>query len=285
MLMALLFHLGVRLISFLPQKKKVPEPEAPKAKASYTLDLTPEVDKRFIFPGPTDRVTVNGMTGSGKSTFAIWLFSESADFDKRPWIFLDFKGEDIINQALSEDIFKPLKIDADLKKLNPGIYVVHHDASQGQGPVAAFLWRIYAKGKTGMFLDEATMVPELRGESNSGGPFQSILSQGRSKGIPTYVLAQRPVNVNNMVFTENNYYSAFELSKPEDVKKVAGHIPWHSQNYSEVWDPDLMLKDFHSRWYDRKRKISFLLDPCPSEDEILNKLFSRVDRMRKKEKV
>lgn len=268
--------------SFLPPKKT--DRSAVRKASAYTLNLNP-LDKEFVFPGPSDRVTVNGMTGSGKSTFAIWLFSESADFQKRPWIFLDFKGEDIINQALDEDIFKPLKIDADLKRLEPGIYVVHHDAREGQGPVVQFLWKIYAKGKTGLFLDEATMVPELRGESNSGGPFQSILSQGRSKGIPTYVLAQRPVHVNNMVFTENNYYSAFELSKPEDVKKVAGHIPVHSTNYAEVWDPDLMLKDHHSRWYDRKRRISFLLNPCPPENDILNKLWERVDRMKKVEKL
>lgn len=254
-------------VSFLPPPRDVkPEPSG------------------FIFPGPTDRVTVNGMTGSGKSTFAIWSFAESADFDKRPWIFLDFKGEDIINQALAEGIFKRLAIDEDLPK-NAGVYVVNHNARDGQGPVAEFLWRVYEKGKTGLFLDEATMVPELRGEGNSGGPFQSILSQGRSKGIPTYVLAQRPVHVNNMVFTENNYYSAFELASKDDLKKVASHIPEHSLNYDKVWSPKLILKPHWSRWYDRQQKKSFLLRPCPPANEVLNILFERVDAMKEKEKL
>lgn len=248
-------------------------------------DRSPE-GSGFIFPGPTDRVTVNGMTGSGKSTFAMWLFAESADFQRRPWIILDFKQDDrdIINQAVAEDMFKPLKIGAELPK-NAGVYVVNHNAREGQAPVVNFLWSVYEKGKTGLFLDEATMVPELRGEGNSGGPFQSILSQGRSKGIPTYVLAQRPVHVNNMVFTENNYYSAFELASKEDLKKVASHIPTHSVRYEQVWNPDLILKPHWSRWFDRQQKKSFLLRPCPPADEILNILFERIDKMKKTEKV
>src|ERR1700733_11873974 len=89
-------------------------------------DIKPE-KSGFIFPGSTDRVTVNGMTGSGKSTFAIWCFAESADFDKKPWIFLDFKGEAIIRQALKEGIFKPWSIHDDLPK-DAGIFVVSHNA-------------------------------------------------------------------------------------------------------------------------------------------------------------
>jgi hypothetical protein len=238
----------------------------------------------FVFPGPTDRITVNGMTGSGKSTFAIWLFAESADFERRPWIFLDFKGEDIINSALEKKIFKPLKITAELPE-NPGIYVVRHNARDGQAPVTEFLWNVYERGKTGLFLDEATMVPELRGESNSGGPFQSILSQGRSKGIPTYVLAQRPVNVNNMVFTENNYYSAFELASKEDLKKVKSHIPTSSRGFDETWGDDVVLPEFWSRWYDRKRKLSMLVSPVPPANKILSILKERVDTMRETEKL
>lgn len=238
----------------------------------------------FAFPGPTDRITINGMTGSGKSTFAIWLFSESADFERRPWIFLDFKGEDIINEALARKIFKPLKITADIPD-KPGIYVVRHNAREGQAPVTEFLWSVYERGKTGLFLDEATMVPELRGESNSGGPFQSILSQGRSKGIPTYVLAQRPVNVNNMVFTENNFYSAFELASKEDLKKVKSHIPTSSKGFDEVWSDNVVLPEFWSRWYDRKRKFSTLVSPAPPSNKILQTLSERVDTMRETEKL
>src|SRR5271166_4311466 len=120
---------------------------------------------QFIFPGPRDRVTINGMTGSGKSTFALWLFAEIGDYLKKPWLILDFKGEDLITQATVEGMFEPLDIGARIPK-KPGVYVVRHNARDGQGPVIEFLWRVYDAGSTGLFVDEATMIPEVRGEAN-----------------------------------------------------------------------------------------------------------------------
>ena len=230
----------------------------------------------FRFPGPRDRVTINGMTGSGKSTFALWLFSESADFDRKPWIFIDFKGEDIIQKALNEEIFTNLSIEARIPN-KPGCFVVRHHPRLGTAPVIDFLWRVYDAGKVGLFLDEATMIPELRGESNTGGPFQSILSQGRSKEIPVYTLAQRPVNVNNMVFTENNFYSAFELASEKDLDKIRSHIPEHSIGFDKVWAENVSLPAHYSRWYDRQQKRSMILRPCPPADSILDTLFHRTD--------
>src|SRR5271166_4234645 len=117
--------------------------------------------RQFRFPGPRDRVTINGMTGSGKSTFALWLFAESADFDKKPWIFIDFKSEDIIQQALREDLFETLDIGGRIPK-KPGVHVVSHNPRDGQQPVIDFLWKIYEAGRIGLFVDEATMIPEVR---------------------------------------------------------------------------------------------------------------------------
>src|SRR5271166_5166797 len=238
----------------------------------------------FRFPGPRDRVTINGMTGSGKSTFALWLFAESADFDKKPWIFIDFKSEEIIQQALSEDLFEKLDIGARIPK-KPGIHVVSHNPREGLQPVIDFLWKVYEAGRTGLFVDEATMIPEVRGEANSGGPFQSILSQGRSKEIPTYVLAQRPVNVNKMVYSENNFYSAFRLRSKDDLKRVTDNIPESSSNYSHVWGEDVALGRYWSRWYDADRDHSFLLRPCPPAENILDILHSRLEAAKKRKTV
>jgi hypothetical protein len=233
----------------------------------------------FEFPGPRDRVTINGMTGSGKTTFAIWLFGESADFHKKPWIFIDFKREDIIQQALDEGLFEPLAIDARLPK-KPGVWVTEHNPRDGQGPVIEWLWKIYDQGKIGLFVDEATMIPEVRGEANSGGPFQSILSQGRSKEIPVFTLAQRPVNVNKMIYSENNFYSAFRLRSKEDLKRVTDHIPETSIDYKRVWSADLRLERYWSRWYDAQLDKSFLLRPCPSKEKILDRIAQRIDKLK-----
>jgi hypothetical protein len=224
------------------------------------------------------------MTGSGKSTFAIWLFAESADFHRKPWTILDFKGEDIIGEGLTRKLFALLPIEKDIPE-KPGIYVVRHDPLRGQDPVINFLWRIYQRGKIGLFLDEATMVPELRGEANSGGPFQSILSQGRSKEIPVYTLAQRPVNVNRMVYTENQFYSAFRLKSKDDLKKVKGEIPEDSKNYQRVWGEDVTLRKFWSRWYDVERDTNYLLRPSPTGSQSLDIIKERLENARSKEAV
>ena len=248
---------------------------------SFLQSKKAKTKPEFEFPGPRDRVTINGMTGSGKSTFALWLFAQSADFDKKPWLFLDFKGEELIQQAVDEGMFGSLDVGAAIPK-KPGVWVVRHNPREGQGPVIDFLWRVYDAGSTGLFVDEATMIPEVRGEANSGGPFQSILSQGRSKSIPVYTLAQRPVNVNKMIYSENNYYNAFRLRSKDDLKKVTDHIPESSTNYESVWSPELKLKPYWSRWYDSQQDVSFLLRPCPPPEKILDLLAEKLDNQKGK---
>src|SRR5208282_198560 len=80
----------------------------------------------FRFPGPQDRVTINGMTGSGKSTFALWLFAECADYNKKPWILVDFKGEHIISHIVTEKLAEIISIRDAIPK-QPGVYVVRPD--------------------------------------------------------------------------------------------------------------------------------------------------------------
>jgi hypothetical protein len=58
----------------------------------------------FRFPGADSRTVVIGATGTGKTTFGLWLLSHMR-FDKRPWVIMDYKGE-----ALLDDVgFPPLR--------------------------------------------------------------------------------------------------------------------------------------------------------------------------------
>jgi hypothetical protein len=259
----------------------------PQVRPSF---LPPPRDKRqeksgFVYPGKEDRVTINGMTGSGKSTFALWLFAESADFNKKPWVLIDFKGEKIIQQMQAEKLATTISVKGDIPK-QPGVYVVNpHPLKDGMPAVTEFLWKIYSRGKTGLFLDEATMIPELRGEANTGGPFQSILSQGRSKEIPCWVLAQRPAFVNNMVYTENNYYCAFVLRSPKDLAKVRDNIRTDSGEFERVWGDDTKLPKHCSRWYDVEQNKSWILRPSPPADTTLDILYDRLDKMKKREAI
>lgn len=247
-------------------------------------DRAPE-PSGFQGPGNEDRVTILGMTGSGKSTFALWLFSEYADFDRKPWIFIDYKKEPLIGQAVAEKMIKPLKINGRLPDV-PGIWVVYAEANNGPDPMNDFLVKVYHQGKLGIVIDETTMLPNTRGEGNTGGPYQSLLSQGRSKEIPVWSLSQRPAFINRMAFTENNYFCAFRLKSEDDNDKVMREIPKRSKNYNYVWNEDEWYPKGHqSRWYDANRDINYRLKPCPPPDDILNTLFDRVDTAKKKEKL
>lgn len=244
----------------------------------------------FRFPGPSDRLTINGMTGSGKTTFAFWLFAESADFNKKPWIFMDFKGEVLLDAALEDKAAEEVSV----KKrppTAPGVFVCRPDPRNDLPDVIEFLWNIYRQGRTGLFLDEATMIPELRGVGNSGGPFQSLLSQGRSKIVPVWTLAQRPVNVNKMVYSESNFTCAFKLKNEEDEEKLIKEaVSKRSINFEKVWGdeaPDLHDPQYahHSRWYDEGQNKSYNLMPAPGPDEILSILYGRVDKLKAKRSI
>lgn len=235
--------------------------------------------RSFHFPGPRDRVAVIGSTGSGKSHGAFWLASESADFDKKPWIFVDYKGEDIIAEMLERKDARLIGVEDDLPE-KPGLYVMKPTPHQ-QPAVAAWLWRVWERGKTGLIFDEISMIPELRGEANSGGPLKSILTQGRSKEIPVYSLIQRPVDVNKHVFTEAQFIWQFHLKHDQDLKKVLEYIP----SKDEIFRNQKRLPRYWSRWYDDVSDASFLLKPVPDKKEILDRISERLEHMRHKQRV
>lgn len=234
---------------------------------------------RFRFPGPRDRVTINGMTGSGKSTFAFWLFAESADFEDKPWILIDYKGEDIISEMVKNKDAKVIKISEKLPD-KPGVFVLY-PSNRDIDAMVDWLWHVHARGKTGLIFDEISMIPELRGEGNSGGPMKSILSQGRSKEIPVYSLAQRPVDVNKHVYTEANFTAAFRLRSRKDYDKVMDAVP----DDIPVWNNTRKLKQFECRWYDAEQDMGLFLGPCPPPDVILDMITKRVNNLRKHETV
>lgn len=250
---------------FLPAPKEPPRVEKPSSAAVSA--------GAFVFPGPRDRVTINGMTGSGKTTFAMWLFAEAADFDRKPWIIVDFKQADF-GDFEDAGVFNVISL-ARLPD-EPGVYIVKPETSEIRRTID-FLWKVYQRGKTGLFLDEATMIPDLRGEANTGGPFQSILSQGRSKEIPVYTLAQRPVSVNKMIYSEADYISVFKLTRRDDWEKIAREITEDSLDYERRWAQPSTLPAHQSLWFDKRQNRTFLLKRSPPLGYSLDKIAERLE--------
>lgn len=227
----------------------------------------------FEFPGPTDRVAIVGATGEGKSTFAFYLFAVSADFDKKPWFLVDYKGEVIIKKLLAERDATLISLEKPPPK-KPGIYVVKPDPEK-PSEMASWLWKVYRAGNAGLFFDELSMVPEFKGAAGGGGPLKSILTQGRSKNIPVYGLVQRPVDVNLHTFSEANFIGEFYLKKTADRDRVREYIP----DGDPIFYDDKPLPRYWSRWWDDKRRKSYILRPAPPETQILDTIAARVYRI------
>lgn len=217
----------------------------------------------FRLPGPTNRTTVIGRTGSGKSHFAAWLLS-TQNFDEMPWIIVDFKDEDtdIINrieriQHLGYDDPIPTK---------PGIYIIKPMSGE-KDEMEQWLWKVYSHGNIGLFFDEVFPM----GQYNEA--FNTILMQGRSKHIPVIVCTQRPSNVSVYCFSEASFYYVFDVTKTSDRKKINEEISQIPRDYN--------LDDYHSYYYDVAKKTKLNVKPAPQDYIILEEIDAKLPVYRK----
>jgi len=196
-----------------------------------------------------------GRTGSGKTVLALFLLSE-ANFQSKPYYIVDYKGDDHIAQL---DRANEIGL-TDLPR-KPGIYIVRPLPHQEED-VEKWLWRVYEAGNSGLYFDEAYMVPD-------NGAFPAILTQGRSKGINSLIITQRPAWISRFVFSEANQYAIFHLNDRDDRKKVWRFLP----------DDKIMRKrlpDYHSLWYDVDRNHLVPLRPVPPADVVLDRIQARL---------
>lgn len=206
---------------------------------------------KIRLPRHTDRTTVIGRTGSGKSHFAAWLLS-TQNFDEMPWIIIDYKDEDtdIINQIQR---VHPLNYD-DPIPTKPGLYILK-PMSGDKDMLEQWLWRVYSQGSIGLFFDEVFPV----GQHNEA--FNTIMMQGRSKHIPMIVCTQRPSNVSVYCFSEATFYMIFDITKRSDRVKISQEISEISSRYE--------VPKFHSYYYDVPNKYLDKLGPAPKAQIIL----------------
>lgn len=203
------------------------------------------------------RTAIIGSTGSGKTQFAVWLLS-IRDFDKRPWIIFDFKGDELIEEI------NPLEISifgAPPKK--PGLYVVRPIPQLHDKAVEEFLWKCWAQENLGLYVDEGYML------GNRNPALNACLTQGRSKRIEMMILSQRPVWMSKFVFSEANYFAVMNLTLEDDRKYVSSYIGGTPIN---------RLPQYHSLWYDCDGQRGTVLEPVPSREELIARFERRLSR-------
>lgn len=215
-------------------------------------------DVEFNLPSNRERIAIIGRTGSGKTVAAAWHLS-MRDFDKRPWVVIDPKGDELINKI---EHVKYLTVDVQIPS-KPGIYIVNprpHETSE----LDEFMWRIYEKENTGVYCDEGYMTTGLKS-------FRALLTQGRSKHIPMIVLAQRPVHMDRFLWSESDFFQVFNMSNAQDRDKTMEMVPYPFRG-------DLPLH--WSVYHDVKQHRTTVLRPVPDPASILQSFRKRLGARR-----
>jgi DNA helicase HerA-like ATPase len=208
----------------------------------------------FKLPGNTERTAIIGKTGSGKTQAGVWLLS-TRDLTARPWVAIDFKRDKLLNSLPGARELGLL----DAAPKRPGLYLVHPMPGDGEA-LEALLWRIWEKGKIGVFVDESYMI------DRDSEALQALLTQGRSKQIPMILATQRPVHVSRFAFSEADYIQLFRLTDKRDLQTVSAFMPGKLS----------VLPPFHSHWYDNGRDYRCILQPVPSADTLRNSVAAQI---------
>lgn len=214
----------------------------------------------ITLPRYDKRTAIIGSTGSGKTQLAVWLLS-SRDFDRRPWVIFDFKGDELIEAINPHEIniYGP-------PPKKPGLYVVRPIPQRDDKAVEDFLWKCWAQEYIGIYIDEGYML----GARNPA--LNACLTQGRSKSIEMIILSQRPVWMSKFVFSESNYFAIMNLTLADDRKYVQGYIGGHEIS---------LLPKYHSLWYDGDGQKGTVLAPVPGRDELLSRFENRLSKKRR----
>lgn len=213
----------------------------------------------FVLPGAADHTVVVGPTGSGKTVAGAWILSKQR-FDKRPWVCLDFKDEELWDMV-GEPAMRPLKLGTMPGKT--GLYRMHVDPGQ-EDELEAWLWNVWRRGNIGLFADEASLIKSPRA-------FKAILRQGRSKRIPTISCTQRPVDVDREVFSESTYKMIFPLHDKRDYQIVKGFVR-EAPIEKPILDQRGRVIKHASYWYDAKQHSLFTLQATPKPEIIASQL-------------
>jgi hypothetical protein len=211
-------------------------------------------------PGDQDRIAIIGATGSGKTHAAMWHLS-LRNYDQKPWIVIDYKLEEFINEipgTFRMSLRDPIPS-------RPGIYIVQPNMGD-EDSVEGMMWKIWAQENVGVFIDEGYMV----GTTNRG--FRMLLTQGRSKHIPMIVLCQRPVWMDRFVFSESQFFQVFHLNSAKDVQTVEQYVPQ---------DLSTQLPERWSYYYDVRARSLVKLRPMPDKDAILDTFDTKLATLRK----
>jgi hypothetical protein len=215
----------------------------------------------IVWPNDTQRLTIIGKTGSGKTQGGAWHLA-GRSFDRMPWIVSDSKYDELLSNL---PYAKEIDVNDAVPK-KPGLYVMHPGPGDNEA-LEAMLWRIWDRERCGLYVDEAYMIPAR------SPAFQALLTQGRSKRIPVIMLTQRPAWVTRFAFSEADFIQLYQLTDTRDAKIVKQFMPLPIETR--------LPGPYYSWWWDNARNYKAVLQPVPSRDSILNTFHDRLKPQRR----
>lgn len=214
-------------------------------------------------PNETNRITLIGRTGTGKTVAGLWHLSNQNL--ERPWVILNFKNDEHID---SIPYCQEIDFDYVPDKKDRGIFILRPlpgDMDGAGSPLEVYLWKLWARENVGLFCDETFMI----GVNNKA--FNAILTQGRSKRIPVIACTQRPCRITLFAFSEASYIQVFDLNDFRDIDTVEGFVPLD-------WDKEKPLAPHQSWYYEVGSNRLFRFNPVPAMPEILTVFESKLHR-------
>jgi hypothetical protein len=228
-----------------------------------------EPTPKWTQPATDEHTIIVGRNGCGKTQLGCALLG-FRDLRSERWIALDFKGDELINSLEHVRYIDDAKIPS-----KPGLYVKAFRRASDE-EINAFLWNVWEKEHTGVYIDEGYFVPQ--GED---GAFKGLLTTGRSKRIPVITLSQRPVRISRFAFSEASHVAVFDLNDRRDWKTLDEVLP---QGFTD-WLPEKFsgskLPKYHARWYSVKTDGRYIIEPVPDADEIRELIDSQLEPKRR----
>jgi ABC-type dipeptide/oligopeptide/nickel transport system ATPase component len=211
-----------------------------------------------------DRMAVFGMTGSGKSVLAHYMFRSVPNrlpTDSNPvgfWRMCIDVTDSVVDDSLT--FYDPRNIpwsSASSLRFVPDIGRLEDDINE-------VYEGIMEHGSCWVWLDEAN---EVSSAHRTIIGLRRILLQGRKFQIGNCSVTPRPVDITKSITTQSEHHFIFTLIEQDDRKRVAKNVGMELDEF------DAMMSDlppFGYVWFSVRDKTLYEMPPLP--EEAVNKL-------------